>query len=99
MNAYIQPYNGKTLVFYTKHKIKTRKDAESILNIWTSYEGQVYHDGRHDEAVGFVYGRLTLCEVGEPYVLSNGIHRDFKELHGTLQGDFMPYNNCHEFYI
>lgn len=99
MNAYVQTYNGKDIIFYTKHKVKTKNDARAILNIWCSYEGQVYHDGQYNEAVDIVYNHLNLCEVGEPHAIGQKIWRDFKCLHGSFQGNFTPYENCHEFYI
>lgn len=91
MNAIFLPFRGIDYVFYTKHKVQTRGDNESMTAIMRS--------------IGFDYppaywrGRGTLVEVGDPKVLNGKVWRFFTGVHESYGGSYTPYEDCKEYYI
>lgn len=68
MNAIFLPFRGIDYVFYTKHKVQTRGDNESMTAIMRSIG--------YDYPLAYWRGRGTLVEVGDPKVLNGKMWSD-----------------------
>ena len=91
-NALFTSVNGKDYVFFTDKTKKGKKDSEKVANIMGTLGYNAPSQYWQDKSL--------LVEVDEPKVLGGKTFRDFKEVHGTYQGSFMPYEgNYREFNI
>lgn len=91
-NALTTSFNGKDYVFFTNNTRKVKSDSQKVANVMGTLGINAPSEYWHDKTM--------LVEVDDAKVLGGKTFRDFKEVRGTYQGSFTPYEgNYREFDI
>ena len=91
MNAIFLPFRGIDYVFFTKHKVRTRGDNESVTTIMQTIG--------YDYPLDYWKGRSTFVKVSDPKVLNGKVWRFFNGVYESYGGSYTPYENCKEYNI